>query len=181
MAGQFQVGDRVEVQVHKLSGSWSPANIAGIDFEARTADVEFQKDNCVSDVPFAAMIVALTPDNRPSPWNTIATEVVQLVESFIKHKDQTAQSPNECDQVRRWVRHGKFDEHPIHRLYTTRLKLYEKFVAAHPDVKIGYATFKRLIPWYVRTGKRDTCLCGVCENMRLVLKSFNDLKAIFLK
>ena len=162
--------------MHKSSGSWVHATIKSIDYDAHTANVEFKKDDCVENVPFEKMIAPLTPDIRPPPWNTIAKEVVKMVEKFILHQDQTCASPNKNDTVRKWVEYKSFETHAIHRLYTTRKNLYEKCKPAHPDFYIGFAIFKRLGLWYVRKGKRDTCLCGVWENMRLVLKGFNDQK-----
>ena len=173
----LQPGDAVEVKVRKSEGSWSPAKLVSIDYDDGLCDVEFRCGEVYKDVPIAKIIVSLRPHQRQAPWNTISDQVKQMVEDvFVK---MSSPSPNAKGIVRKWLGYNNFISKEVHYLYTRRKKVWEKFQSLHPDVRLGYSTFKRLTPWYVRKGKRDTCLCGVHENISLFLRTFNEQSSTF--
>ena len=49
--------------------------------------------------------------------------------------------------------------HTYHLLFTTKRKLYDAFKAKYPQHVVSYSAFKRHLPWWVRKGRRETCLC----------------------
>ena len=113
---------------------------------------------------------------RPPPWNAIPEEVEQKVRGWVEKETWT--SPCAKHIIRLWKRCKVYDRHPIHFYYGTKKELFAKFCAECPDIKISLASFKRPIPWFVRKGGRESCLCGCCQNMRLLLKALNDAQPL---
>ena len=79
---------------------------------------------------------------------------------------QGARSPSTKDRVRRWVGVGLYEVCQALILFSTVSALFSLFQVDYPGVKISRALFKRLMPWYVRRAKRETCLCKACENYK---------------
>ena len=46
----------------------------------------------------------------------------------------------------------------------TYQKLHSLFCTAYSSIKISCSAFYKLRPWNLRHTKRESCLCGVCEN-----------------
>ena len=62
---------------------------------------------------------------------------------------------------------------PLHVLDSSYMQSYQQFRKANPDVKIGYVSFIKLKPSYVRPLKaleRSVCCCIRCENIQIILK-----------
>lgn len=67
------------------------------------------------------------------------------------------------------------------RLLTdTLLNLFRKFKLSHPHIKLSYASFCKLRPFWIVSPslKRETCLCTHHENMILVVTKLKQLKMI---
>lgn len=61
-------------------------------------------------------------------------------------------------------------------LCDTMKSLHKEFLRANPNVKIGYSTFCRFKPFWVKPmalSNRDTCKCMVCGNMEFLIDCFN--------
>ena len=151
-------------------GCWQ---IAAVDLSTQTLTLEILGGNgTFPDVPFSYVSGSWVPKRRPPPWNSLSDETKQKVIEWIE--TETWASPCKKDIIRLWRRNKVFARHPVHYYYGTKREMWGKFKAANATVKVSLASFKRLVPWYVRKGGRESCLCGCCENMRLLLKALND-------
>ena len=151
-------------------GCWQ---IAAVDLSTQTLTLEILGGNgTFPDVPFSYVSGSWVPKRRPPPWNSLSDETKQKVIEWIE--TETWASPCKKDIIRLWRRNRVFARHPVHYYYGTKREMWGKFKAANPTVIVSLASFKRLVPWYVRKGGRESCLCGCCENMRLLLKALND-------
>ena len=83
-------------------------------------------------------------------------------------------SPCKSDVRRRWVKHKTYVSHATHFIYGTKKAAFDKFKEKYSEHAISYTAFKRNLPWWVVKGKRETCLCGCCENMSLLFKALTD-------
>ena len=60
-------------------------------------------------------------------------------------------------------------------------ELYKRFCTSHPDVNMSHSTFALLKPFWVRKARiedRDTCLCKLHENTRLLHEKLRQMKLI---
>ena len=64
--------------------------------------------------------------------------------------------------------------------------LYNQYSLEFPDQEVSYSTFKRCMPKNFKKSKKETDLCGHCEEMllfynnKIFLKNFVFLKFLFL-
>ena len=155
--------------------SCARAQVTAIDAEAQTLTLEILGGSgTFTGVPINNVSCSWGPKPRPPPWNAVSEVTKRKVSEWVDK--ETTTSPCKKHIVRLWKRCKVYDQHPIHFYYGTKKQLFARFCLAHPDVKLSLASFKRLMPWYVRKGGRESCLCGCCENMKLLLKALNDAR-----
>ena len=88
----------------------------------------------------------------------MSSELKEKVTEFCRA--ETSPSPSKKDFVRKRTRYRTYEYHTVHFLFEKRRDLYDRFKQEHSDVQISCPAFKRLIPFWVRKGGRETCLCG---------------------
>ena len=108
--------------------------------------------------------VSLRPGARAQRSDEKASKAEPSVREFCDA--QGARSPSTKDRVRRWVGVGLYEVCQALILFSTVSALFSLFQVDYPGVKISRALFKRLMPWYIRRAKRETCLCKACENYK---------------
>lgn len=100
-------------------------------------------------------------------------KVVELFEA------EGARSPSQQDVVRRRLGVRLFETAQTLYIYAKYASLYAIFLVRYPANKISFTTFKRLVPWYVRRAKQETCLCKQCENFKNYKHVLNSFVKLF--
>jgi len=100
--------------------------------------------------------------------DAIANDIITFCET------ELLASPSKRDYLRNHVAREQYTCHSAHFLMCKKEDLWKKFREKYPQHKIEMSTFKKHLPWWVTKGKQDTCLCGCCENMTLLVKALND-------
>jgi len=98
--------------------------------------------------------------------NSLAEETVTTVRRFFEQDDVS----RVCAGKKETVTKSKIKKQKRYLLDNMR-NLHKKFVAVYPDVKISLSTFAKLRPFWVkkpRVQDRETCLCKVHENAKLL-------------
>ena len=81
-------------------------------------------------------------------------------------------SPNMRDIVHSHPRNEEKDEtHVAHYQYATVRELHHDFRESFPQLQASLDTFQELKPFYIKPGKQNTCMCSLCENVRLMMKA----------
>ena len=115
----------------------------------------------LSDCPsnFPTVITAGTKNHRRDPRGDHRGDHGEWGRCLIKCKQQ---------------KQKRFLLHPVS-------ELHKRFCASHPDVKISQSTFALLKPFWVKKPRiqdRDTCLCKLHENARLLHEKLRQMKLI---
>lgn len=136
--------------------------------------------------PYVAHIAKQTQTNKGimsvpdrKYQHNIPDSVVKLVTDFYIEDDISRLMPGMKDT--KSVREGGKRVKKQKRLLLANLKeLYKEFKVRHPVCKIGFSRFASLRPKYCilagAPGTHNVCVCTICENAKLMLKSIQDLK-----
>ena len=81
-------------------------------------------------------------------------------------------------QVRRRLAPRVFEKAQALFVYAKQATLHALFLATYPAHQISLASFKSLIPWYVRRAKEETCLCKACHNFKGYVEVLNSLAKV---
>ena len=113
----------------------------------------------------------------PVHGNALDNETIQLVQMFFERGDNTRITTGKKlwqDKIKKQTRLS----------LDSMLNLNEKFCAEYSDRNIGYVTFTRLRPFWVRlptVKDRDTCLCKKYENIQLLADKLLQLGVLKVK
>lgn len=103
-------------------------------------------------------------------------QIKQKVTEFYENDESSRMCPGKRDTVT--LKKNKKQK----RYLNYSLKdLYKKFSSSHPGLKISYALFCKLRPFYVlipKLASRSTCLCITHANMALIITKLYNLKII---
>lgn len=78
---------------------------------------------------------------------------------------------------RRWKSKNRY-------LCDTMKSFHKEFLRLHPNMKIGYSTFCRFKPFWIKSmalSNRDTCKCIICGNMEFLIDSLNRIGVLSQK
>lgn len=109
---------------------------------------------------------SVTSTERKVHGNSLEEKTKQLIQSFFVRDDNSRL----CTGKKQTVTKNK-NKMQKRLLLDTMTNLHEKFGSEYPEENIGYATFTRLRPFWVRmpmSKDRDTCLCKKHENAQLL-------------
>mmetsp|Transcript_8519 Transcript_8519/g.26221 ORF Transcript_8519/g.26221 Transcript_8519/m.26221 type:complete len:1010 (+) Transcript_8519:198-3227(+) len=179
--GDIRVGDEVTYRQH---GGKDGTRLA--DREDRVANVKKIETGANGSVKLTLNVDVLgeledveTKSVRAPWWPQVDRASGKLPEAIAKDivtfcETELPTSPSKRDYRRKWIARNQFICHSAHFLMCKKEDLWKKFREKYPQHKIEMSTFKKHLPWWVTKGKQDTCLCGCCENMTLLLKALND-------
>ncbi|XP_054259552.1 uncharacterized protein LOC128984273 [Macrosteles quadrilineatus] len=119
---------------------------------------------------------AMVPSTRNESLNKIKRSQVisNCVKTFLEKDEHSRMCPGAKDTITR-----KKDKRQKRYLNDTMLNLYKIFSTEHSHLKLSYASFCKLRPFWIVMPKvtdRDTCLCTVHENMNLLHVMITNLK-----
>ena len=177
-----------------------PCTIVEIDDEADTCKLAFEisgikltrtypcifkgKDARGKD-PFPKGSARLRPVAPPSLSPDVRTmrkdEKAEAARPKVKElfDAEGARSPAQRDQVRRRLGVGIYEKAQALFIYTRFANLYKLFCSRFPEIKISFALFKKVRPWYVRRAKQETCLCKHCVNFKNYMDVLKSLVKLF--
>jgi hypothetical protein len=190
--GDLKVGDAA-------TSRGRPCMIVEIDYEADTCKLAFEIGvlkltrtyTCIykgKDVrgkaPFpkgSARLRGLVPSLAPEPRATRLDEKAEAARPKVKElfDAEGARSPSQRDQVRRRLGVGIYEKAQALFIYTKFATLYKLFCEHCPEIKISFALFKKLRPWYVRRAKQATCECKHCVNFKNYMDVLHSLVKLF--
>ena len=95
-------------------------------------------------------------------------------------EENTTPSPSERDVKRHRIGPGQYIRHQAHEQHKKTRALLADYNSENSDSTIGYGTFQRCKPFFVRPPCAQTCLCRYCENVRMPQKALHLNQKIFL-
>lgn len=120
-------------------------------------------------VPFSGSKLFRTKSEAQKKKIERLLKIKQVVTCFYEKDENTRMCPGKRDTI-------TFHKIKKQKRYIsdTLKNLHKKFLAAHPDQKIGYSLFCKLRPFWVLqpdARKRETCMCIVHANMDLLVSA----------
>ncbi|XP_003723310.2 uncharacterized protein LOC100891453 [Strongylocentrotus purpuratus] len=119
----------------------------------------------------------MTKISRETKWqefrnrrqDAVSGDDMKTVKNFYHHGEISSDNPNPRSTIKK---NGTLLSRKV--MSTTLHSAYDRFKVIHPEVKIGFSTFKRLRPIHIvpRTeNKYRECLCEYCVNIELKLQA----------
>jgi hypothetical protein len=113
---------------------------------------------------------------RPKPHNAIADDVKTQIREFYLRDDISRWCPGKRDTIAVWDKDRVKTTMQRRYLILATAEVYACFKEEFPNIRVGETMFRKLRPMHVLYASetpRNTCLCTLHENMKLLFDSAN--------